>query len=74
MGVPPRTAVIGLTIKVKPAYPLLLGMSLEPQDRDGDSEAERLAELTDRPVVEFEYDGEIPDASEQGWDPVDDES
>lgn len=48
-------------------------MSLERTDRDGDAEAERLAELTDRPAEDFEYDGEIPDASEQEWKLVDDE-
>jgi len=34
---------------------------------------EVLAEMTGRPVEAFEYDGEIPDASEQEWVPVEDE-
>ena len=48
-------------------------MSLEQPTRNDDEDVtEVLAELTDRPVEEFEYDGEIPDASEQEWERVDD--
>lgn len=47
-------------------------MSLESEDKqDGESAAERLAELTGESVEEFEYDGEIPDAEEQDWERVD---
>lgn len=50
----------------------ITGMSLEQEgERDGESAAERLAELTGRPVEEFEYDDEIPDAAEQDWEPAD---
>lgn len=46
-------------------------MSLE--QRDQESSAERLAELTGEPVEKFTYDGEIPDASEQEWELVEDD-
>jgi hypothetical protein len=47
-------------------------MSLEQEgERDGQSAAERLAELTGEPVEKFEYDGEVPDPEEQDWEPAD---
>lgn len=48
-------------------------MSLEQRDGDGERTAELLAELTGEPGEKFTYDGEIPDASEQDWEYVDEE-
>jgi hypothetical protein len=46
-------------------------MSLEETTRsNGRPVAEVLAEMTGRPVEDFEYDGETPDASEQDWERV----
>lgn len=43
-------------------------MSLEQEgERDSQSAAERLAELTGEPVETFEYDGEVPDPEKQKW-------
>ncbi|MCH7661518.1 MAG: hypothetical protein IH933_13380 [Euryarchaeota archaeon] len=48
-------------------------MSLEQHDEDNERTAEVLAELTGDPVEKFTYDGEIPDASEQEWEYVNEE-
>jgi hypothetical protein len=47
-------------------------MGLESgQERDGESAAERLSELTGEPAEKFEYDGEIPDVDELERERVD---
>ena len=49
-------------------------MSLQKPECDPEkTAAEILAELADRPVEEFEYEGEIPDAEEQEWQLAEDD-
>lgn len=49
-------------------------MSLdEPTRSDGRPVEEVLAELTGRPVEDFEYDGEIPEIDDLEWEAVEDE-
>ena len=46
-------------------------MSLEETTwSSGQPTEEILAELTGRPVEDFEYDGEIPELDELDWEPV----
>ncbi len=35
--------------------------------------SEILAEETGKPESEFEYDGEVPDAEDQEWEPIDED-
>ena len=45
-------------------------MSLE--QRDGSKPVDEvLADLTNEPVDEFEYDGDVPDPAEQDWEDAD---
>jgi hypothetical protein len=47
-------------------------MSLDHESEpDGKSAAERLSELTGKPVEEFEYDGEVPELDELESERVD---